>query len=363
MFWKCSNDIGMWRRQFVCCFAYLLSTNPRVFMNLDMRTDHSMDANEGAQPAEHLSPIPYKDRSTGLVLFGTFTILLGCLSGLVIPMMLIEQFAHRGGSARRPPLSAFLPAIVVFGTMAAALIWLGIGSIMARRWARALLLILSWSWLFTGVINSSLMMLVLPKILATFSSDSPRHTPTPPGVVAAMMVTSIIVFGCLFVLMPLVWTFFYGSRHVKATCEARDPVVRWTDACPLPVLMLSMWLAFSAPLLLMTHVFGHHGVWFFGMALTGFAGTMMYLIMAAVWGYAAWSLYKLKPHGWWIIFIAMCVLVLSSVIPFSTHDTQIAQIEKTGLFAGFKLIWLGMIWIVPFFGYLWYVRRFLFRKS
>ena len=37
------------------------------------------------------------------------------------------------------------------------------------------------------------------------------------------MVGMFLVLGVVFVIVPAVWTFFYNSRHVKATCETRDP--------------------------------------------------------------------------------------------------------------------------------------------
>ena len=58
------------------------------------------------------------------------------------------------------------------------------------------------------------------------------------------MVIALLFLGVFFVILPAVWIFFYKSRQVKATCEARDPVARWTDACPLPVLALCLWFLF-----------------------------------------------------------------------------------------------------------------------
>jgi hypothetical protein len=333
-----------------------------------------MDANEGVPPTESVAPLePYKDRSTGLIIFGIFTILLGCLCGLLMPLLLVGRMAAQANSTSQPPLSSILPAMTVYGILAVALIWLGIGSCRARRWARALLLIFSWSWLIVGVIALAFMIILVPKMMANMPAD-PSGKPMPPEVMTTMLITIGIIFGFIFVLMPAVWTFFYNSRHVKATCEARDPVMRWTDACPLPVLGLCVWLAFSAPMLLITPIIGRGVVPFFGMFLTGVPGGIFCLIMACVWGYAAWALYKLNRTAWWIIFIAMCVMMLSTVLTFSTHDltemyhlmgypeSQIAQIEKSGLLAGNRLIWLSAMWMLPFLGYLVFIRKFVFRK-
>jgi len=264
--------------------------------------------------------------------------------------------------------------MIIYGGLAVALIWLGIGSVMARRWARALLLIFSWSWLLMGAVASVFLVIFLPKMLANIPNP-PGQPPMPPEAKVVMMVTLVIFFGGFFVLLPAVWTFFYNSRHVKATCDARDPVTRWTDACPLPVLGLSLWLAFSAPMLLIAPIVGRGVTPFFGMFLSGVPGGILCLVMACVWAYAAWALYRLKPQGWWVILIAMIVMMTSTILTFSTQNPlemyrlmgypqeQIDQIEKTGPLAGNGLIWIGLSWMLPFFGYLWFVRRFIFRKS
>ncbi len=42
-------------------------------------------------PVETAALPDYKDRSTGLVIFGILTLLLGCLAGLFVPLMLFGQ--------------------------------------------------------------------------------------------------------------------------------------------------------------------------------------------------------------------------------------------------------------------------------
>ena len=332
-----------------------------------------MDEYKGATRVESLTPPPYKDRSTGLMIFGILTLLLGCLCGLFIPLMLVGLLAAPAGSPQTS-LSAILPAIFIYGVLAVALIWLGIGSIKARRWARALLVILSWTSLGTGVLVLIFLVFLLPKILGNITNNASGNNAMPQGAVVAMIVTMAIIFGGILILIPGVWAFFYTSRHVKATCEARDPVLRWTDACPLPVLGLSIWLAFSGPMVLITQIAGHGVMPFFGIFLTGGAGGLFCFFMIFVWVYSAWLLYKLKPLGWWMIFVAICLLMISTFLTFSRHDAlemyrlmnypqaQIDQMEKTGLLVGNQFIWICAIWMLPFLGYLWFIRRYIFRK-
>jgi len=314
-------------------------------------------------------PLPYKDRSTGLVVFGICTILLGCLAALCVPLVLFGQAASARAAGTPTPISTLLPVVSIYGVLAVVLVWLGIGSLVARRWARALLLILSWSWLIIGVITSACMVFVLPKILAKGAGGQPM----PPAAVGIVAAVTAVILGVFFLLLPGVWAFFYQSRHVKATCEARDPVVRWTDACPLPVLGACLWMAFSALMLLLMPLTGHAVIPVFGTFLAGVPGMFCCMVLAVVWGYAAWSLYQLQQRGWWLIVAALCVLPVSALLTYARHDviemyrvagypeTQVEQIKRTGLFTGNALSWIMGLSVLPWVGYLLFLKKFLRR--
>ena len=203
----------------------------------------------------------YKDRSTGLMIFGILTLLLGGLAGLFVPLMLFGQMmAAKAPNAPPVNLSGILLGAGIYGCMAVALIWLGIGSIQKRRWARALLLIFSWSWLVMGIFMTVSMPFFMAKVFANLPANPKTGQPgMPPAAITGMIVFMILFFGVFFVVVPAVWTFFYNSRHVKATCEARDPVTRWTDACPLPVLGFCLWTWLAVPMMLVWPLTGHGG--------------------------------------------------------------------------------------------------------
>ncbi len=333
------------------------------------------EQNPVAAPVESTPlSMPYKDRSVGLIVFGILTIFLGCLAVLLVLLMLGQAVSAKTTGVP-VTFSTILPAIFIYGILAVVLVWLGIGSIMARRWARALLLIFSWTWLIMGLLALVGMAFVMPKVLANLSSSGTTgHPAMPSAAIAGVMVGMFLVFGVMFVILPAVWTFFYNSRHVKATCETRDPVTRWTDACPLPVLGFCLWLAFSVPMMLLMPIAGHGVMPFFGIFLTGVPGTMLCLAIAAIWSYAAWSLYKLEQRGWWLILIALCVFMASAFLTFARHDVmemyylmgypeaQIEQIQKSGLLIGDRMMWLMAFSMLPFLGYLLFIKKFLRSK-
>jgi hypothetical protein len=331
--------------------------------------------NETTPPTESVeTTVPaYKDRSVGLVIFGILTLLLGCLAGLFVLLMLVGQLA--AARTTQMPASSVLPAIFIYLVLGVALIWLGIGSILARRWARALLLIFSWSWLVGGIIGLIAMGFFVPKVLANLPSTGTANQPAmPAGTMGVAMVVMFLFGGFFLFLLPAIWTFFYSSRHVKATCEMRDGASRWTDACPLPVLGFCLWLLFAVPWLAVMPLTGHGVFPFFEIFLTGVPGALLCFAIAALWIYAAWLMYHLKPQGWWLILIAMIVYMASSVMTFARHDememyqlmgypqAQIDQIQKMGLFTGNNMIWMMALSLLPFLGYLLFIKRY-FRSA
>ncbi len=323
---------------------------------------------EATRPAK-----PFKDRYVGLVIFGILTMLLGGLISLFIPMMLFGLAAAKT-THETMPLATLLPGMSLYGVLAVALVWLGIGSIMARRWARALLLIFSWCWLVVGVLTTVAMAVILPKILSEqFAGaglkDAQGHPVAVP--VGAVVTGMLMFFGVVFVLLPAVWTLFYQSRHVKATCERRNPVVCWTDTCPLPVLGFSLWLACSVPMLILMPLIGHGVFPFFGCFLQGIPGSLLWLLVAGLWAYAAWLLYHLDERGWWLILIGFIGFSVSSIVTYGRHDlmevyqlmgypqTQIDQMQKLGFLTGHNMQWLMGLCLLPMVLYLLGIKRFM----
>jgi hypothetical protein len=320
------------------------------------------------------APLPaYKDRSTGLTIFGIMTILLGGLAGLLVPLMLFGQMmAAKAPNA--PPVNhaAMVPGMAVYALLAVALIWLGIGSIQARRWARALLLIFSWSWLIMGIVMTAVIPFVMSQAMAHLPPNAKTGQPDLlPAAITGMVIGMTLFFFGFFVLVPAVWTFFYNSRHVQNTCAARDPVPRWTDACPLPVLAFCLWTWLAVPMMLVMPLTGHPVMPCFGMFVSGLPGALFCVVIAAVWSVAGWWLYRLDARGWWLILVAMVLFAVSGLLTYAHHDisemyqlqglpqAQIDQIQKMGLFTGNRLSWFTALITLPFVGYLMFIKKYL----
>jgi hypothetical protein len=317
----------------------------------------------------------FKDRSTGLTIFGILTIMMGCVAGLIVLLVLTGfGVAAKNPNVPPPSLSAILMVIVMYGGVAMALVWLGIGSIMARRWARALILIFSWVWLIMGIYMVIFIPIVLPKVYANLPPSANGQPALPPGVITGMVIGMTLFVGFFFVVLPAVWIFFYKSPHVKATCEAHDPVTRWTDACPLPLLALSALMWLGVPMMLLMPFVGHGMLPFFGTFLSGVAGSLVYVVMAALWAWGAWRVYKLDERGWWLNLIVVVAFTVSNAVTYSRHSmlelyqrmgylqAQIDQMQQMGIFTGNTMAWWTSLCAIPFLGYLLFVKKYLRRN-
>lgn len=220
---------------------------------------------------------------------------------------------------------------------------------------------------------------VMPFFMAQSFANLPANAKTGQPAMQTSFITGMIIgmtlfFLVFFVLTPAVWTFFYNSRHVKATCEARDPVTRWTDACPLPVLGFCLWTWLAVPMMLIMPLTNHAVMPFFGTFVTGLLGALLCLVIAAVWGVAGWWLYRLDVRGWWLILVAMVLFAVSTMLTYAQHDiveayqlmgypqAQIEQMQKIGLFTGHRMGWFTALCSLPFLGYLLFIKQYL-RKS
>ncbi len=322
-----------------------------------------------------MSPVPveYRDRSLGLILFGAFTVVIGCLALLIVPLAIFGAAAVAKAAGTAPQYGQAVFAAIVYAGIGGGLISLGYGSIRKRRWARSLLVIFSWTWLLTGIFAVGLLMAFLPDLAEGISrSIAAQGGPKPLPVMIHTALFSMLVFSTSFlVVIPAIWVFFYGSKNVRITCEVEDDQERWTDRCPPTVLAVSLWLGISVPMMVMM-AFAYHGVFpFFGLMLSGLPGGLMYLMVAAVWGYAAWATYHLRMIGWWVTTVSFCLLMASAWMTFLQHDLiemyrlmgmppqQLQQIEILGPALRPMMLWssglfqapllLSLIWIRKYF--------------
>ncbi len=311
--------------------------------------------------------LEFKDRRTGLIVFGILAIFVGCVCAAFVPLMVLGQALSARTTGQPPGYRMVAPAVTVYGALAVGFVWLGAGSIMARRWARTLLLVVAWMWLLLGVFTIGFMAVFMPQMLA---APMPDGQPIPD---AARLLIAAILLGFMslaFVVLPGAFILFYRSPHVKATCEARDPVPRWTDACPLPVLALSLTLAF-APLSLLTMLVAYNSVVpFFGHLVTGAPATAVLVLLMVAWGYSAWATYRLRPEGWWIVTVGFVLFSVSALLTFGRVDLvevyqamgyparDVQLLRQFPLAGGRALTVMTAVIMTPFIAYLIWMKRY-----
>ncbi|MDR3614341.1 MAG: hypothetical protein P4L53_12330 [Candidatus Obscuribacterales bacterium] len=308
----------------------------------------------------------FKDRQTGLIIFGILIIMMGCLSGLVALLTLALPLLPNLTGHELPPLRTMLPGIFLYAALAVSFIWLGIGSILCRRWARALLLILSWFWLATGFTTMISMIFMMPVLTA----HQPEFEKIPPTLRTFITLCSAVFQSIIYVIVPASIAFFYKSPHVKATCEARDPVTRWTDACPLPVLSLSVFTIFSALMMAIMIPSLNGVVPLFGIYITGLPAVVIMLTMTVIYIFASRACYKLQLRGWWAAVIAYGLSTISCTITFAFSGvfrmyelmglpaSQLVTLKEMNAIQT-PIMWLGLVlFTLPLLAYFVFTKRY-----
>ena len=221
--------------------------------------------------------LEYKDRTLGLVIFGVVSILIGVCSALLIPLTFLSMALSKSVAGGGVDARSAWSASTLYGFMAVAYIWLGIGSIRARRWACELLLSLSWIWLLTGICSVVIGILVVPAAMREFGAAEAL----PEEMASLVIFVTLGVIGLLCVVVPGLFVLFYRAPSVVATCRARHPEPQWIDACPRRLLTLTVvWVLLAMSALLMP-AYNFFFPWF-GIALTGAAGAVLWALVLVV---------------------------------------------------------------------------------
>jgi len=324
--------------------------------------------------------LPFKDRRTTLKVVGVLLVVFGALSGcfgILGPVGLYVASmapappgaATRPAAFTRPDYHTMILTGATYALLSAAMIWLGVGSLRVRRWARPIILVLCWTWLLTGVTSFAHWAAFGASTRELIMAGWQPGMPQPPR--AAVYAVTAAMGAVMFVLLlavPALLTWLYQRRGVRETVEYFDPRVAWTDRCPTPVLAVSLWLAMAA---LGTVTYAVYGVFpLFGRYVTGAPAVAGMLAVAALYGWLAWNVYRLRPWAWWGTALAWTLWAASMVWTFSTLGFQEfyrhagytgPEIDLMMRYSGqyeSGMVWLIALWSVALVGYLLYVRKF-----
>jgi hypothetical protein len=180
----------------------------------------------------------YKDRRTWLVLFGVVELLIATFLGFMAALMM--ALPRIAGSRPLPPV---LPHGFWFAMAATYLLGGllfvagGIGSILAKNWARLLMLFLSWCWLVLGIFAAigQIFALIVGHGVTTAQVENQQLSPQLIHVVQVF--TSIFIL-IVFVVVPLTFIIFYTRKSVKATCQRTMSIAQREQVVPTAIWVL-----------------------------------------------------------------------------------------------------------------------------
>jgi hypothetical protein len=308
----------------------------------------------------------------GLLVFGVIEILIGVFSALLVPLMVLSMVATRalGGPGASPQLRSVVPNVVILCVVAVSLVWLGIGSIRARRWARRLMLVLSWLWLITGVAATVVSMWMLPAVWSQLVAMSDL----PPQSLLYIQLTTWLALCFLNVGLPAAFLLFYRSPHVAATCRALDPGPSWVDDCPSHILSLALIYAGGAVSVFVTPAY-NFALPLFGVVLNGATGAVAWAVILGLLTGLAWGTCRRDIRAWWVglaaaVFGTCATTVNVAMVPFAVTlermelpPTERALMEGLGLLGPTGLALLSLVVWGTFLAYLLYVKRFFVQSA
>jgi hypothetical protein len=306
----------------------------------------------------------YKDRRAGLVVFGILQIALGLLAALMSLLLVVGGLAGNAAAPGAAPPRVMAPVALLYFAVAVMFVVLGIGSIRARRWARAIILALSWMWLILGVMTCIGFVAMSPHMFDALPQEQASMKPMIIGCMSVFL-------GLFFVVLPLVFVLFYRGPNVRATVDAVDAVPRWTDGQPLPLLIFAFWtlsgglcMLFFGPMYTAFPV----GPWM----LRGVSALALMLVIAGVTLFIGLGSLKRMRAAWWTALVQLVVGVLYGAafmrkinvsawykaMSMPIDPRQLEMIQST-LSSPFFYLWMAAVWAV-YLGLLLYLRRYFF---
>jgi preprotein translocase subunit SecG len=232
-------------------------------------------------------------------------------------------------------------------------------------------LVIAWVSLIGGIFCTVIITAFIPAgFMAGMSTAGGASGAMPSrGFVAVVLTFIIVCLALLFVVVPLAFVLFYRRKDVEETCKRRDPVERWTDRTPLPVLAVSqiflvgglyyLLIGFTTPLL---PVFGRY--------VTGIPAAMGIFCVAAVDIVLAFWYFRLKPAAWWAAMIFLVLRGVSGVITMARGNLleaysklgwsqeQLQLMNANPAFRSGMMLWASLVFTVVFLGFVIWTKRY-----
>jgi len=310
----------------------------------------------------------FRDCRRWISVVGLIEILIGGLCGLCgLLFSLLSPFFRQNPATENLVRGGMLTANVLALVAAAALfVWIGVGTIRVRRWARDMMLVAAWVWLIVGAAALVLVFITIPRRLQELSG--PGQAPPDSGEIAGITAILLVIAGFPYVVLPGLFVLFYDNRNVRKTFENRDRSAPWTSKCPLSVLTLCQFLACGA-LMSLAAAFYTDALPVGSRVITGVPARLIIFAFLVLNSYLTWAVYKLKLHAWWLnlFFTILCYAwfywsnSVASLTEFSSSIGLSAQVDRGIVTADFSAGRM-LSWFVAAFGAGYLVFLFLIKK-
>ena len=276
---------------------------------------------------------PPRDRSGRIKGMGILQIVLGSLCGLMALILVLTAALQRSmpsalGGGQPSPIASLAFSMIMYGALAASLIWVGVGALRLRRWVPKVVLAINWPFLLIGAVATVGAIWFMPVVMRISIASAAAGAPAgqvpamsaaiSEGVATITTVVTVVVLFLLYVLIPGLHVLLFRGRDVQETCDARDPTPRWTDDLPVSVVGLVVWLGASTLTWLGMGLIGY-GV-LFGWVLTGVPALLLGALYAVVSGVLAWFVARRRPAAWWATVAFFAVILGASLSTFFVTD-------------------------------------------
>lgn len=271
------------------------------------------------------------------------------------------------------PTPSLVPVSLMMFAFSSFLVTMGVGTILAKRWARKIMLILSWFALTAGLLAVLFFIFFMGSFFTNMANASGV---VAPGAVTAMKWGVLGAIGIFYIFLPGVFVLFYQSGYVWKAVQYYDPQENWMDACPTPVFAVSLFSAFGALYIGLFLTMLGFNFPLLGQPIPGWGVALIALVFVVALIYISIGFYHLEMGAWWAALVLVLVGTASTYFIFSrmdllamyqqmhTPEKQVEMMQKMGMLDMFKSM-SGISWLmmVPYWGYLWFVRRYFPQKG
>jgi hypothetical protein len=272
-----------------------------------------LDQTPQAFPPPLLAPPTFKNRRPWLIVFGILELLIAVMFlGMGLMMLLLPEEALKQAQQGQPPQPMPVRQLMLMVALmyaAIATVWAvtGIGTILAKNWARIVSLVLSYFWLICGVFGMLIWAIILPQTLKTQPN-------MPHGGLGLVLVFTFVAMGIIFVVVPGIFLVFFHNRNVKATCIAGETYARPSR----PALMRILIVIFAITLICVPfNFFIPYPVIVFGVLGWGAIKAGVLCLFLITEGISLWGYLRSDLLGWWVALGASIFWALSTLVTLS----------------------------------------------